>query len=240
EEEISGKNGIQSLLPLLPRIDCGLVGEPTQLQLAVAEKGLLVLDCQARGQAGHAAREEGTNAIYAALRDIEWFRTFTFPKNSPWLGVVKMTVTVIETANQAHNVVPDACRFVVDVRQTDAYTPEEILEVIRQQVRCSVQPRSLRLRATAISLEHPLVQAGLQLGKTPFGSPTSSDKALMGFPALKMGPGDSARSHTADEFIYFDEIREGVETYIGLLQNVLEDAQLNPSKLLLNPSKPTL
>ncbi len=217
EEEISGKNGIEALLPLLPPIDFGLVGEPTQLQLAVAEKGLLVLDCQSFGTAGHAAREEGENAIYAALTDIGWFRSFQFPKQSPWLGSIKMSVTVIETTNKAHNVVPDECHFVVDVRLTDVYTSSEILDIIRQNVRCTVTPRSLRLRATAIPLEHPLVQAGMKLGKTPYGSPTLSDKALMPFPALKAGPGDSARSHSADEFIYVAEIEEGIDFYIRLL-----------------------
>ena len=217
EEEISGKGGIEALLPLLPHIDCGMVGEPTGMQLAVAEKGLLVLDCHAVGKAGHAAREEGQNALYAALPDIEWFRTFQFSKLSPWLGAVKMSVTVIETANKAHNVVPDECRFVVDVRLTEAYTMEAVLDTIRQNVRCTVTPRSLRLRATSIPLEHPLVQAGQKLGKTPYGSPTLSDKALMPFPALKMGPGDSGRSHSADEFIYVAEIQEAVELYIRLL-----------------------
>jgi len=220
EEEISGKNGLEALLPLLPPIDCGIVGEPTQLQLAVAEKGLMVLDCQAIGKAGHAAREEGENAIYAALADIEWFRTFQFPRPSPWLERVKMSVTVIETPNKAHNVVPDECHFVVDVRLTDAYTSSEILATIQQNVRCAVTPRSLRLRATAIPLEHPLVQAGIALGKIPYGSPTLSDKALMPFPALKVGPGDSARSHSADEFIYVAEIREAIELYIRLLFSI--------------------
>lgn len=220
EEEISGKHGIEALLPQLPSIDCAIVGEPTQMQLAVAEKGLLVLDCRAAGQAGHAAREEGKNAIYAALPDINWFQTFTFPKISFWLGAIKMSVTVIETSNKAHNVVPDECRFVVDVRLTDAYSMEEVLQTIRQNVQCAVTPRSMRLRASAISLEHPLVQAGLALGKRPYGSPTSSDKALMRFPALKMGPGDSARSHSADEFIFTHEIQEGIDTYIRLLQGL--------------------
>ncbi len=218
EEEISGKGGIEAFLAHLPRIDCALVGEPTQLQLAVAEKGLMVLDCEVTGQAGHAAREEGENAIYKALADIEWFKNFTFPKFSSWLNAVKMSVTVIETSNKAHNVVPDSCRFVVDVRLTDAYSPEEVLDIIGQHVHCNVMPRSTRLRATAIALDHPLVKAGLALGKTPYGSPTLSDKALMPFPALKMGPGDSARSHTADEFIFVDEIGEGVKMYIELLQ----------------------
>ena len=220
EEEISGKNGIEAVLPMLPKIDCGIVGEPTGMQLAIAEKGLLVLDCQSVGKAGHAARDEGVNAIYAALQDIEWFRHFQFPNISPWLGAVKMSVTVIETSNKAHNVVPDECHFVVDVRLTDAYTMEEILATIRQNVHCTVMPRSLRLRSTAIAWEHPLVQAGLALGRKAYGSPTLSDKALMPFPALKMGPGDSARSHSADEFIYVAEIREAIEMYIQLVEKL--------------------
>lgn len=217
EEEVSGAGGIEALLPNLPGIDCAIVGEPTQMQLAVAEKGLLVLDCHTSGRAGHAAREEGENAIYAALPDIEWFRTFRFPRVSPWLGAVKMNVTVVETANKAHNVVPDQCRFVVDVRLTEAYPMEEILTLIRRHVGCTVQPRSMRLQATAIPLEHPLTRAGLALGRQPYGSPTLSDKALLPFPALKMGPGDSARSHTADEFIFAEEILDAIGLYIRLL-----------------------
>ncbi len=217
EEEISGPGGIEALLPMLPAIDCAIVGEPTQMQLAMAEKGLLVLDCRTSGRAGHAAREEGVNAIYAALPDIEWFRTFQFPKISTWLGGVKMSVTVIHTPNQAHNVVPDECHFVVDVRLTDVYTMEEILLIIRQHVQCTVQPRSLRLHATAIPPDHPLVRAGLALGRQTYGSPTMSDKALLPFPALKMGPGDSARSHSADEFIYTAEIQEAIDLYVRLL-----------------------
>ncbi|MCC6458833.1 MAG: M20 family metallo-hydrolase [Saprospiraceae bacterium] len=220
EEETSGKNGLERLLPELPPLSCGIIGEPTLLDLAVAEKGLLVLDCVAQGRAGHAAREEGENALYAALADIAWFRDFRFPRQSEWLGPVKMTVTVIETPNRAHNVVPDTCRFVVDVRLTDAYTPEEVLATIRANVGCSVTPRSTRLRASAIDREHPLVQAGLQLGKRLYGSPTTSDKALMPVSALKLGPGDSARSHTADEFIYLDEVRAGVAFYLDLLSRL--------------------
>lgn len=217
EEEISGRDGVESLLPHLPQLDCALIGEPTQMQMAVAEKGLMVLDAVAQGRAGHAAREEGENALYRALDDIQWFRTFQFPKVSEWLGPVKMTVTVIDTDNKAHNVVPDTCRFVVDVRLTDAYTPEEVLALIRTQVSSSVQPRSMRLRATGIPLEHPLVQAGLRLGRKLYGSPTSSDKALVGVPALKIGPGDSARSHTADEYITLQELREGINLYVELI-----------------------
>ena len=220
EEEISGKNGLECLLPLLPPLACGIIGEPTLLDLAVAEKGLLVLDGVAQGKAGHAAREEGENALYIALADIDWLRKYRFPRQSEWLGPVKMTVTVMETPNRAHNVVPDICRFVVDVRLTDAYTPEELLQTIRANVRSTLTPRSTRLRASAIAREHPLVQAGLELGKRLYGSPTTSDKALLPVPALKLGPGDSARSHTADEFIYLDEIRAGVAFYLELLSRL--------------------
>jgi acetylornithine deacetylase len=221
EEEISGHNGIEALLPHIGNIDCALVGEPTQMQMAVAEKGLMVLDCIATGRAGHAAREEGENAIYKTIKDMEWFHKFKFDKVSDLLGPVKMTVTVIETDNKAHNVVPSQCRFVVDCRVNELYTFEEMLEKIRSNVQCEVKPRSIRLRSSSIALDHPLVKAGLQLGRTCYGSPTTSDKALMSFPTLKMGPGDSARSHTADEYIYTDEIKNGIELYIQLLNQVL-------------------
>lgn len=217
EEEISGLNGIESILSLLPSVDLAIVGEPTLTNLAIAEKGLLVLDCTAQGRAGHAAREEGDNAIYKALHDMEWFRSFRFPRVSSTLGPVKMTVTVVNTENKAHNVVPDVCTFVVDVRVTDRYTHEEILDTIRQHVHSEVKPRSMRLRASQISENHPLVQAGLRLGKTTYGSPTTSDQAFIAAPSLKCGPGDSARSHTADEFIYLHEIEEGIRTYISML-----------------------
>jgi acetylornithine deacetylase len=221
EEEISGKNGVEALLPLLPRIDCGIVGEPTLLQLAVAERGLMVLDCVAHGKAGHAARNEGENAIYKAVQDIKWFQTFEFEKTSDLLGPVKMTVTSIETENKAHNVVPSECRFIVDVRLNELYTHDDILEIIYQNVQSTVTMRSDRLRSSMITIEHPLVKAGLQLGKSHYGSPTSSDKALMPFPTLKAGPGDSARSHTADEFVYIYEIREGIDFYINLLSQLV-------------------
>ncbi|NII24934.1 M20 family metallo-hydrolase [Pseudoflavitalea sp. X16] len=221
EEEISGKEGIELLLPELGSIECGIVGEPTQMQMAVAERGLMVLDCLSHGKAGHAAREEGENAIYKALADIEWFRNYRFPKVSDLLGPVKMSVTVIETDNKAHNVVPAQCKFVVDVRVNELYTFEEVLEVIRAHVQCDVQPRSTRLRSTSIALDHPLTKAGIALNRTYYGSPTTSDKALMPFQTLKMGPGDSARSHTADEFIYVNEIKEGIQLYIQLLNQVL-------------------
>ena len=229
EEEISGYNGIELLLgndefeQTLQHKEpaFAIVGEPTKMNLAIAEKGLLVLDCTAQGKAGHAAREEGENAIYKAMKDIAWFSSYKFPKVSEWLGPVKMSVTVVNTENKAHNIVPATCSFVVDVRITEAYQHEEIYETVRQNVACMVMPRSMRLRSTGIDVNHPIVQAGIDLGKTCYGSPTSSDKALMPFPALKCGPGDSARSHTADEYIYLSELKEGIETYIAMLNKVL-------------------
>ncbi len=220
EEEISGTGGIEYTLPYLPKIDYAIVGEPTQMQMAVAERGLMVLDATANGKAGHAARNEGENAIYKAIRDIEWFSNYQFDKVSPLLGPSKMSVTVIETENKAHNVVPAVCRFVVDVRVNELYTFEEILDLIKSNTSSDIKPRSTRLRSTSISLEHPLVKAGLHLSRTYYGSPTTSDKALMPFPALKMGPGDSARSHTADEYIFVDEINQGIGLYIKLIEEL--------------------
>jgi acetylornithine deacetylase len=221
EEEISGNDGVESLLPHLGKIDSAIVGEPTEMQMAVAEKGLMVLDCVATGKAGHAAREEGDNSIYKALKDIDWLQNYQFPKVSPLLGPVKMSVTVIETENKAHNIVPSQCKFVVDTRVNELYTFEEILAVIRENVKSEIRPRSTRLRSSSIALDHPLVKAGLALRRNYYGSPTTSDKALMFFPALKMGPGDSARSHIADEYIYVDEIKEGIDLYIRLLNEIL-------------------
>ena len=221
EEEISGTGGIEYALTYLPKIHCAIVGEPTQMQMAVAERGLMVLDCTSHGKAGHAAREEGENAISKAIKDIEWFNTYQFPKNSALLGPNKMSVTVIESENKAHNVVPAVCKFVVDTRINELYSFEEVLQVIKGNVLCEVVPRSMRLRSTAIALDHPLVKAGIVLGRTYYGSPTTSDKALMPFPALKIGPGDSARSHTANEYIYINEIKRGIELYIDLLNQVL-------------------
>lgn len=220
EEEISGNGGVELILPDLPTIDCAIVGEPTQLQMAVAERGLMVLDCVANGRAGHAAREEGENALYKAINDIDWFKNYVFEKNSELLGSSKFTVTGIETENKQHNVVPAQCKFMVDVRVNELYSFEELLQIIQANIASEVQARSTRLRSTAIALTHPLVQAGIKLGKSYYGSPTTSDKALMSFPALKMGPGDSARSHTADEFIYLEEIQDGIETYIDLLNSI--------------------
>ena len=221
EEEISGAGGIEYTLPYLPKIDCAIVGEPTQMQVAVAERGLMVIDCISHGKAGHAARNEGENAITKSLKDIEWFNSFQFPKISDLLGANKMSVTVIETENKAHNVVPAICKFVVDTRVNELYSFEEVLEIIKQNVQSETSPRSTRLRSTSIALDHPLVKAGTDLGRTYYGSPTTSDKALMPFPSLKMGPGDSARSHTADEYIYIDEIKEGIDLYIQLLNKVV-------------------
>jgi len=220
EEEISGFNGLESILPVLGSLEFAIVGEPTNMQLAVAEKGLMVLDCVAHGTAGHAAREEGDNAIYRAIRDIEWFQTFRFPKVSQYLGPVKMSVTIINAGSQ-HNVVPETCCFTVDVRITDVYTHEEVLDIIKQHVLAEVKPRSMRLRSSRIALDSPIVQAGLALGRQPYGSPTSSDQALLHLPSLKIGPGDSARSHTADEFIYLSELKEGIAIYIQMLSQVV-------------------
>ena len=191
------------------------------MQMAVAEKGLVVLDCIARGKAGHAARNEGENAIYKAIKDIEWINTYQFQKISDLLGPVKMSVTVIETDNKAHNVVPAQCKFVTDVRVNELYTLEEAVNIIKQNIQSEIIPRSFRIRSTSISLQHPLVQSGVRLGLSYYGSPTTSDKALMNFPALKIGPGDSARSHMADEFIFVDEIENGIDTYVNLLKCIL-------------------
>ena len=222
EEEISGSGGIELALKHLPKPDCALVGEPTLMDLAIAERGLLVLDAIAQGKAGHAARNEGENAIYKALQDIQWLSTYSFPLASDFLGPVKLTVTSIETENRTHNIVPSECRFIVDVRLNECYTHEEVIEVIKNHVQSVIHPRSDRLRSSLIPVEHPLVQAGMAMGKTCYGSPTSSDKALMPCPALKMGPGDSARSHTADEYIFVREIEEGIDTYIDLLNRFLK------------------
>lgn len=219
EEEISGTGGVESIWLSLPKIDCAIVGEPTLGEVAVAEKGLIVLDCIALGKAGHAAREEGVNAIYQAFDDIDWFRTYDFPKVSPTLGKVKMSVTVIN-AGQAHNQVPAECKFTVDVRVTDAYTLEDVLDIIRRNVMCDVTPRSLRLRPSGIDRKHPLIKSAEALQLRQYGSPTTSDQALIPVPSIKLGPGDSARSHSADEFIYVEEIRKGIDLYIQLIRNI--------------------
>lgn len=221
EEEVSGKSGIESVLPMLPHIDVAIVGEPTQMQPAIAEKGLMVLDGVVHGVAGHAARNEGVNAIYKAMGVIERLRRVPFARTSSLLGPVKVSVTQINAGTQ-HNVVPDRCEIVVDVRSTDAYSNTETLEIIKDSVGdvCELVPRSIRLNSSSISAEHPLVRRLVTLGKRPFGSPTLSDQALMPFPSLKLGPGDSARSHTADEYIMLDEIRNAIQTYITLLNGI--------------------
>ncbi len=228
EEETSGTNGIEALLkhpefrnnmeghPGL--FDFAIVGEPTKTNLAIAEKGLLVLDCVAEGRAGHAARDEGENAIYKALNDIQWFKTFSFPKVSESLGEIKMSVTSVTTENKAHNVVPAECRFVVDIRVTDQYTHEEIMETVKQHTSSQCIPRSFRMRSSKIDPSHPVVKAGISLGKTTYGSPTTSDAAMIDAPVLKCGPGDSARSHMADEFIFLKDIEDGIDTYIRMLE----------------------
>jgi len=221
EEEISGVNGIELVLPYLGSIDFGIVGEPTQLEMAVAERGLMVIDCTTVGKAGHAARKEGDNALYKALDDINWIRNYQFEKISPLLGESKMTVTVIDTENKQHNVVPAQCKFVIDVRVNELYTFEEILDALKQNLKSGFKPRTTRMKSTSTPLDHVIVKAGIELGRGYYGSPTTSDKALMSFCTLKMGPGDSARSHTADEYIYLQEIEEGIDTYIKLLQKII-------------------
>ena len=220
EEENSGHDGLECVIPELGPLEFAIVGEPTLMQLAIAERGLMVIDCTAHGKAGHAAREEGDNAIYKAMQDIEWFRTYRFPKVSDLFGAVKMSVTIISAGTQ-HNVVPAECRFTVDIRVTDRYTNEEVLEIIKEHVSCEVKARSTRLRPSSIRPDHPIVQAGLALGRTTYGSPTTSDQALLDIPSLKLGVGDSARSHSADEFVHLSELREGIELYITMLSAIL-------------------
>ena len=219
EEELSGKDGIELLLKELPKIDFAIVGEPTNMQLAVAEKGLMVLDCTAHGKAGHAARNEGENAIYKALADIEWFRNYRFPNVSEFLGEVKMSVTQINAGTQ-HNVVPDRCTFVVDIRSNELYSNEEILEEIKKHISCDAVPRSTRLSSSATPLNHPIIVKAKETGREIYGSPTLSDQALMPFPSVKIGPGKSSRSHTADEFVEIKEIEQGIKTCFQLLKGI--------------------
>ncbi len=217
EEEISGKNGIVALMAQVPQPSVAIVGEPTLMDMAIAEKGLMVLECTTHGTAGHAAREAGENAIYKALKDIEWIQSYQFAKQSEMLGPVKMTTTIINAGSQ-HNVIPDRCHFTIDVRTTDVYSNEETLAIIEENLESKINPKSLRLNPSSIKLEHPLVQAGIKLGMKPYGSPTLSDQSLISIPSLKLGPGDSQRSHTPDEYIYVNEIEEGIEKYIKLLE----------------------
>lgn len=220
EEENSGDHGIRSMLPLLPEIDFAIVGEPTQMQLAIAEKGLLVLDCYAYGEAGHAAHSKGNNAIYKAMDAIKWFESYKFNKVSATLNDTKMTVTQVEAGSQ-HNVVPSVCHFVVDIRVNDLYTNLEVLDIVRKNVKVEVKARSTRLNSSSIPVDHEIVLSGIKMGREIYGSPTLSDQSNLSCPSLKMGPGDSLRSHTADEFIYENEINQGIELYIDLLKNIL-------------------
>ncbi len=216
EEEVSGAGGIECVLPLLPPITFALVGEPTEMQPAIAEKGLMVLDVTATGRSGHAARDEGDNAIYKVLDDVAWFRDYRFPRVSPLLGPVKMSVTQMNAGTQ-HNVIPDRCTFVVDIRSNECYTNEELFAEICRHLHCEAKARSFRLGSSHAPEGHPLVQRAIELGRVPFGSPTLSDQALIPFPSMKMGPGKSSRSHTADEFIFIKEIEEAIGLYLRLL-----------------------
>jgi acetylornithine deacetylase len=220
EEEISGTNGIASLIDDLPKVDFAIVGEPTQMHMAIAEKGLMVLDCYVYGKSGHAAREEGVNAIYEALPVLNWFKEYQFPKTSELLGKVKMSVTQVVSGSQ-HNVVPDKCSFVVDVRSNELYSNEELYHLISEHVSCEVVPRSFRINSSATPLDHPVVKKGLALKREIYGSPTTSDQALIPYLSVKIGPGDSSRSHTADEFVYESEIQEGIDIYYSLLNGLI-------------------
>jgi acetylornithine deacetylase len=217
EEEVSGQNGFSLALPHLPKIDVAIVGEPTGMQPAIAEKGLMVIDGVAKGKSGHAAREEGVNAIYEALDDLVWLRDYRFKKKSMLLGYTKMTVTVLNSGTQ-HNVVPDECHFVIDVRTNEYYQNEFLFAFLQKHMKkCELKARSFRLSSSHIPVGHPLVQKSIKMGMVPFGSPTLSDQALMPFPSMKLGPGDSARSHTADEYICVSEIEKAITTYVTLL-----------------------
>ena len=216
EEEVSGKDGITRALPLLPHIDLAIVGEPTGMNPAVAEKGLMVLDVIAHGKSGHAARNEGVNAIYEALDDMRWIRDYKFEKVSEFLGPTKMTLTVVNAGTQ-HNVIPDKCTMLVDIRTNEFYDNEEVFEFIRQHLKSEVKAHSFRLKSSRIAPEHPLIKKCVAMGMKPFGSPTLSDQALMHFPSFKLGPGESSRSHSADEFIRISEIRDAIAKYETLL-----------------------
>lgn len=216
EEEVSGADGIRRVLPLLPEIAVAIVGEPTGMQPAIAEKGLMVLDITARGKSGHAARSEGRNAIYEALDDLNWMQGYQFEKVSPLLGPTRMNITMINAGTQ-HNVIPDECRMVADIRTNEYYDNQEVFEFIRKHLKSEVKARSFHLRSSHIPESHPLVRRCVEIGLKPFGSPTLSDQALMPFPSLKLGPGESERSHSADEFICLEEISHAFDVYMQLL-----------------------
>lgn len=217
EEEISGINGINSILNQLGKIDLGVIGEPTQMQMAVAEKGLIVLDCITKGKTAHAAYGKGENAIYKAIRDIEWFHNEQFPRVSKLLGSCKMTVTQI-CAGKNHNVIPDECNFVVDIRTNELYQNIEVIDYIKKNIQSEILPRSYHLNSSKIDITHPIIQRGYQLGLTSYGSSTLSDQSLMCFDTLKIGPGDSSRSHTPDEYVLISEIISGINIYLELLK----------------------
>jgi len=219
EEEISGTNGLESILNDLGKLDLAIVGEPTKMQMAIAEKGLMVLDCTAHGKSGHAAREEGENAIYKAIADIEKIRNYRFEKISDVLGPVKMSVTIVNAGTQ-HNVVPDSCTFVVDVRTNEYYSNQQACEIITELIDSDVAPRSFRLNSSGMPVDHPIVRRGISIGLNYYGSPTTSDQAVIPFPSIKIGPGDSARSHTADEYILISELEEGYHIYVNLLTDL--------------------
>lgn len=219
EEEISGLDGMESLIKELGKLDLAIVGEPTKMQMAIAEKGLMVLDCTAHGQTGHAARNEGENALYKAIDDIQKLRNYHFEKSSEVLGDVKMTITQINAGYQ-HNVVPDQCSFVVDVRTNEHYSNQQVLESVQSLIGSEVKARSFRLNSSGIELDHPIVKRGIELGLSYYGSPTTSDQAVIPFRSIKIGPGDSARSHTADEYILVSEIEHGFQVYVDLLTDL--------------------
>lgn len=220
EEEISGKNGIEKLEELTNNCEFAIVGEPTEMKMAIAEKGLMVLDGEVKGKAGHAARNEGVNAIYLAMVDVQWFQNYQFKKINPVLGPVKMTVSMIQAGLQ-HNIIPDTCKYTVDIRTIPEYTSEQILEIIQDNVKAEITARSTRLQPSQIDKDHLIVKAAEKLGIETFGSATLSDQALLKIPSIKIGPGKSERSHTADEFVYVQELHDGFNTYIKLLEQVL-------------------
>lgn len=220
EEETTGKNGIASILKHFGPIEFALVGEPTEMEMAVAEKALLVLDCVAKGKPSHAAHPNEDNAIYKAMKDIQWVENYTFPKKSKWLGNVKMTTTIIQ-AGELHNMVPAECHFTIDIRVTDQYSTKDVYKTVQENLDAEVKPRSLVRDSSSIDQEHPIIKAGIDLGRNCYGSPTSSDQAVIPYPSFKMGPGRSQRSHSANEFIYLHEIREGIELYINLLEKII-------------------
>ncbi|WP_445457901.1 M20 family metallo-hydrolase [Flavobacterium sp. HNIBRBA15423] len=220
EEEISGVNGIESIYKELGKIDFAIVGEPTEMNLAIAEKGLLVLDCEASGTSSHAAHPNEDNAILNAIQDIHWFTQYKFDRISPILGEVKMTPTIINSGSQ-HNVVPNSCQFTVDVRTNELYSNEEVYNLVKENIKSKVTARSLRLNSSSIPLDHPYVKAGLAIGRTYYGSPTSSDQAVIPCPSLKIGPGLSTRSHSSDEFIYTNEVKEAIQIHISILNQIL-------------------